>query len=272
MPLYDPALEGFDQLSSALLLAPQMARRNRQDEEDRALRKQDREDTLARALRLDTERRDQQKLERDDRLAWQKQQNDRQQQSDLFNWGNMTADNGRQTVQLYKNERHQKEMERIAAAAQAAKIPKDRPTAIVEDEDGRKILVYTDNGEKVNVHDYVAPPVAAPVGPMDTPVGWERQYLVDKSQAQAPANLGQALSNEPMDAPVTSLPDNTPNPGYIFSTGIEDAAKFNASQDAPGRVSFTAPDVTAYARANNIDEATAVRILKTRGGWLVGAQ
>lgn len=112
--LFDPSLAGFGDLSAALLQGPEQARRNRIQEQELEMRRREHEDAINRALRLDDER----QQDRADNKLYKKFEMDRLTKNDAdaeqkrsYDSAKGLADQGRDTLKFYEEQRHNKAME-----------------------------------------------------------------------------------------------------------------------------------------------------------------
>lgn len=241
MPIYDPALRGFGDLASALMLAPQIARSNRIADEERSYRKTRDEDALSQALQIHQDTiaaREQDRAERKaDRDAAQREQ------TRQFN-----AEEGRKTLS-----------DLGSGALHVAKLlkPNDRKrnTQLVSNPGEPPYLVDTETGE-------ILPVIGAPNVPIKAPPrGSNWQIHSDPTTKQlvrvnpdtgevvpivtpeppAPAWAGKPTTGpegKPFAGPelrsalgwrATPLAPFLGNESYA---GLPSASEFNASQDA----------------------------------------
>ncbi len=249
--IYDPALVGFGNLASALMLAPQQARQQRLAEEDKAIAREEHDRALAQALMFHQEDRDARNQERADRNAYQKQQFDLEQKKfteqgnqtkaqqerqarldaeaerkNTFEMSKDTAATGARTLQLVEAERHNKATEE-GAKAKAGKGSKEgfddhrwnRAIQIIKastptDIDGHRGPINFD--EVQQVYDRLGPakPLAGALKRSTGPIVPGGTFQNDAGQTMVPHKGGY-------------VPEGYKDP----PTDVPDAATFNASQD-----------------------------------------
>jgi hypothetical protein len=238
VPVFDPALRGFGDLASALLLAPQQARQRRIEEEDKLIRQQDQDRALQQALMFRQQDQVARDRDRADRLAYQKQQFDLEQNK--YNTG----------LEQTKAERErQVALDKEAERVRTFNMAKDMA------EQGRNTMEYFQkrrdaeakakaDADKATPTE-VKPPKIQKTGTKDAPdyrefdpatKTWKPMALSEALQVKSPS--GQILKKTPEGGyvPETFQQAELPNVGIFTNSGIDPEMNAVAEADRFGRL------------------------------------
>lgn len=225
MPLFDPVLRGFGDLGSAVLLAPQLARRNRLEEEDRLLRQQQNQAALDQAFQIHQENqqaradeREANKMFREDELKLRKQELDsRDADRKTDNTRLMMEDIGTGVKNVAKF------VSGVSGAGKASKPPVDH-WQLTKNAEGEDILFNPRTQE-------IKP--AKPPAMIPTDFAAARNDPNIATQALQTVAIGEGTPNASfLSHPISRTSQAI---GNLFYNKAEPAAAFNASNfDAQG--------------------------------------